>query len=436
MAGDSGGASKLFRLVVGKQGQRFMINFEQHTAQGILQGTFEPEFKPVVDAFTHNFEANGEIGASLCVTREGASVVDVWGGVADVKTQSPWQADTVCVVFSSTKGAVALAAHTLVASGELDLDAAVSRYWPEFATNGKEAATVRMMLDHSVGVPAMREKLKENGCCDWGYMVERLEREEPFWKPGNRNGYHMANFGWTVGELIRRVSGQSLGTYFREAIAKPTAAEFWIGLPEAMESRVAPMIPFRPVRGAPQGAFTQALIKDPNSIPALAFYNQGGFNPNSRHCRAAEIGGGGGVANGRGLARIYAPFACGGELDGRRFVDADTLAAMGEVAVATHEDATLLIPTRFGLGFMKSMDNRKTPGVDRSSVILGGTAFGHVGAGGSIGFADPSARMSFGYAMNRMGPGILLNERGQALVDATYRVLGYSSNISGVWRRG
>ena len=412
-----------------------MITLEKATPTGTLHGFYAPQFQAVADTFVNNFEVNGEVGASLCVTHDGERVVDVWGGTADKQAGTPWKEDTVCVVFSSTKGAVALAAHTLVAGGALDLDAPVSRYWPEFAVNGKETATVRMMLDHSVGVPAFREKLKDNGCCDWEYMVDRLQRETPFWTPGTRNGYHMANFGWTVGELVRRVSGQSLGAYFREAIAEPTNAEFWIGLPEAIEPRVAPMIPFRPVRGAPQGAFTQALIKAPDSIPALAFYNQGGFNPNSRACRAAEIGGGGGVANGRGLASIYAPFACGGELAGRRFVDPDTLAAMGEVAVATHEDATLLIPTRFALGFMKSMDNRNAPGVDRSSVILGSAAFGHVGAGGSIGFADPAARMSFGYTMNRMGPGILLNERGQTLVDATYRALGYSGNASGVWRR-
>jgi CubicO group peptidase (beta-lactamase class C family) len=411
-----------------------MIELMKETAAGTIQGIYSPEFASVADEFVRNFVEQGEVGASLCVTRDGESVIDLWGGMADAAAQRPWQRDTVCVVFSSTKGAVALAAHTLVARGELDLDAEVKRYWPEFAVNGKEQATVRMMLDHSVGVPAMRETLEKGACCDWDYMIDRLQREEPFWKPGTRNGYHMANFGWTVGELVRRVSGQSLGAYFREALAEPTGAEFWIGLPEAMEPRVAAMTPFRPVRGAPQSAFTLALISDPKSIPSLAFYNQGGFNPNSRECRAAEIGGGGGVANGRGLAKIYAPFACDGELHGRRFVDVDTLAAMGEVAVATHEDATLLIPTRFALGFMKSMDNRNAPGVDKSSVILSSAAFGHVGAGGSIGFADPSARISFGYAMNKMGPGILMNERGQALVDATYRALGYATNSPGVWR--
>ncbi len=411
-----------------------MRELNEETSAGSLQGRYAPEFEQVAAAFVRNFEEFGEVGASVCVTLDGSPVVDLWGGTKNQQEQTPWREDTMCVVFSSTKGALALAAHTLVAAGELDLDARVERYWPEFAANGKEAATVRMMLDHSVGVPAMREKLKDKGCCDWEYMVERLEQEPAFWQPGTRNGYHMANFGWTVGELVRRVAGQSMGSYFREAVAEPTGAECWIGLPESEEPKVAPMIPFKPVRGAPLSAFTEALIGDPESIPHLAFYNQGGFSPNSRSCRAAEIGGAGAVANGRGLASIYAPFACGGELNGRRYVDADTLAAMGEVAVATHEDATLLLPTRFSLGFMKSMDNRRAPGVDKSSAIFSSAAFGHVGAGGSVGFADPSARMSFGYAMNKMGPGILMNERGQALVDAVYRSLGCTSNVSGVWR--
>ena len=411
-----------------------MKALEKTTTNGVLRGSYATEFEPVAQAFVRNFEDHGEIGASICITRDGESVVDLWGGSKDAEGTDPWAEDTMCVVFSSTKGAVALAAHTLVAAGELEVDAPVARWWPEFAANGKEGATVRMMLDHSVGVPAMREKLKDKGCCDWGYMVERLEREAPFWKPGERNGYHMANFGWTVGELVRRAAGQPLGAYFREAIAEPTGAECWIGLPESEERKVAPMIPAKPVRGAALSEFVQALVSDAQSISSLAYYNQGGFNPNSRACRAAEIGGAGAVANGRGLARIYAPFACGGTLNGRQFVDADTLAAMGEVAVATHEDATLLMPTRFSLGFMKSIDNRRNPGVDKSSAVLSSAAFGHVGAGGSIGFADPAERMSFGYTMNRMGTGILLNERGQALVDAAYRSLGYESNRSGVWR--
>ncbi|MBV9043982.1 MAG: serine hydrolase, partial [Alphaproteobacteria bacterium] len=161
--------------------------------------------------------------------------------------------------------------------------------------------------------------------------------------------------------------------------------------------------------------------------------NGGGFNPNAREARAAEVGSATGVSNGRGLATLYAPLANGGSLNGKRYVSTDTLTRMGQITVATHEDATLQIPTRFSLGFMKSMDNRKLENAENCSAILSEAAFGHVGAGGSIGFADPAAKMSFGYAMNKMGLGILLNDRGQAVVDAAYRSLGYRSNAGGVW---
>ncbi|MEM7018312.1 MAG: serine hydrolase domain-containing protein [Pseudomonadota bacterium] len=412
-----------------------MEQIDKSVKTGKIQGTYDARFAQVVDAFERNFEENEEVGASVSITLEGEKVVDLWGGTADKDKQTPWEEDTVCTVFSCTKGATALAAHTLVSQGELEIDAPVKKYWPEFAKNGKEDATVKMMFDHSVGLPAIREKLKDGGCCDWDYMIETLENEEPFWKPGIRNGYHMINFGWTVGELIRRVSGKSLGAYFKESIADPTGADFWIGLPEALEPRVAPVIPFVPDPSGPLGAFPQAIMADPKSIQALSLFNNGGFNPNGRESHAAEIGGAGGISNARGLATIYAPFACGGSLNGKTYVDADTLARMGEVSMATNEDATLLIPSRFALGFMKSMDNRRRESIDKDSAIMSSAAFGHVGAGGSLGFAAPDARMSFGYAMNRMGQGILLNERGQALVDAAYRSIGYSSNQSGVWRR-
>jgi len=192
---------------------------------------------------------------------------------------------------------------------------------------------------------------------------------------------------------------------------------------------------FAPRPGEPIGEFMMKLMTDPRSTQTLSLLNSGGFDPNSRACHAAEIGGAAGISNARGLAGIYAPFAGGGALGGVRLVDAKQLERMGEVSVATNEDATLLIPTRFALGFMKSMDNRRRPRGDRDSAILSSAAFGHVGAGGSIGFADPDAGMSFGYSMNRMGPGLMLNERGQSLVDAAYRALGFASNESGVWTR-
>jgi CubicO group peptidase (beta-lactamase class C family) len=375
-----------------------------------IDGSWDDRFQPVVDAFERNFAERNEDGASLCISVGGETVVDVWGG--------SFGRDTVSIVHSCTKGATALCAHVLASRGLLDVEAPVAEYWPEFAQNGKERATVRMMLDHSVGVPVFRRALERGELYDWDHVVELLEQEEPFWEPGTRNGYHMINFGWTVGELVRRVSGRSLGTFFQEEIAGPLGIDFWIGLPESEEHRVAPMIPFVRQSGDPLGAFALTLLNDPSSIPALAMGNMLSTHMNAREFRAAEIGGGGGVTNGRGLAGMYTPLA----LDDGRLVDHDTLERMRRVSVATNDDATLRIATRFALGFMVSMDNRAK--VEKDSVVLGENAFGHVGAGGSIGFADPSLGLAFGYSMNRMGPGILLNERGQSLVDATYQVLG------------
>jgi CubicO group peptidase (beta-lactamase class C family) len=400
---------------------------------GRIEGSCDDAFAEVAAEFERNFREREEVGASVCVTVDGEARVDLWGGQADPTTGRAWERDTVGIVFSCTKGAVATCAHVLASRGQLDLDAPVADYWAEFATNGKEHATVRMMLDHSVGLPACRTQVKPGGVNDFDYMCELLAAEEPFWKPGTRNGYHMINFGWTVGELVRRVSGRSLGAFFRDEIAGPLGLDFWIGLPEEIEPRVAPTIPWVPQPGDALGPFQQALISDPSSIQYLSLLNSGGFDPNDRACHAAEIGGAGGITNARGLAGMYAPLACGGSLGGVTLVDPTTLRRMGEVAVATHEDATLLIPSRFALGYMKSMDNRRSRTGATDSAILSSAAFGHVGAGGSIGFADPEARLSVGYSMNRMGAGILLNERGQSLVDASYRALGYTSNASGVW---
>ncbi|HTO08970.1 MAG TPA: serine hydrolase domain-containing protein [Myxococcota bacterium] len=412
-----------------------METIQRDIPNGKIQGTCDARFLPVAAEFEKNFSARGEVGASLCATLEGRTVLDLWGGSADPARNLPWQRDTVSIVFSCTKGAVAICAHVLASRGLLDLEAPVAEYWPEFARNGKERATVRMMLDHSVGLPAFKTPVRHGGCTDWSYMVEMLAAEAPFWEPGIRNGYHMLNFGWTVGELVRRVSGKSLGTFFRDEIAGPLGVDFWIGTPESVEPRIAPMRMFLPGPGDPVSEFTQTLMADPQSISALSLLNGGGFDPNSRECHAAEIGGGGGISNARGLAGIYAPLACGGSLGKLKLVDPESLSRMGQVSMATNRDATLLIPTRFALGFMKSMDNRRRARGDRDSVVLSNAAFGHVGAGGSIGFADPVEGLSFGYSMNQMGASILLNPRGQSLVDATYRTLGYRSDASGVWMK-
>jgi CubicO group peptidase (beta-lactamase class C family) len=398
--------------------------------QGVVKGRYDPRFAAVAETFVKNFAAHGEVGASVALTLGGETLVDLWGGVADQASGRHWDRDTVSIVFSCTKGATALCAHMLSSRGLLDIEAPVAKLWPEFASHGKELATTRMMLDHSVGVPALRDPVKPDCMMDWDYMTQRLAAERPFWEPGTRNGYHALTFGFTVGEMVRRVTGQSLGTFFREHVAAPLGLDFWIGLAEEHEDRVAPIIRNLEIPQPPT-LFFQTMMADQHSPANRFVFNSGTWGTmdlNTRAGRACEIPAANGITNARGLAGMYAPLANGGN----GLVDAETLSRMEEVAMATHLDATLMLPSRFALGFMKSMDNRhRQPGGD--SVILGRRAFGHVGAGGSIGFADPECGLSFGYTMNRMGPGILLNERGQGLVDAAYRSMGYRSNLSGVW---
>jgi CubicO group peptidase (beta-lactamase class C family) len=400
-----------------------------------IHGSCSPKFQPVRQEFERNFRERGEVGASVCVTLHGETVVDLWGGMARAETQTPWTAETVSIVFSSTKGATALCAHILASRGQLDLDAPVATYWPEFAQSGKEHISVKMLLNHQAGLPAVRAPLPQGAYADWELMVNALAKEEPFWEPGTRNGYHALTLGWLVGEVVRRVSGKSLGTFFQDEIAKPLGLDFWIGLPEDKESRVAPMIAANP---DPDSLFFKELAK-PGSLQSLVLLNCGGYmgaapEYDSRAAHAAEIGAAGGITNARGLAGMYAPLSCGGELKGVELVSPDILARMALVSSATGRDAVLVMPTRFSLGFMKSTDNRRErPGV-QDSVLISEDAFGHVGAGGSFGFADPRAEMSFGYTMNRMGPGASLNDRGQSLVDATYRSLGYQSDASGAWK--
>ncbi len=411
-----------------------MIDLHADTPMGAVSGRVHEDFQAVAETFVANFTERGEVGAALSMNVEGETVLDLWGGAQDHAGTTPWEEDTVSIVFSVTKAATAMCAHLLIERGELDLHAKVTDYWPEFGQNGKENVTVRMMLNHSVGLPAFREPVPEGAFYNWDQMIGILEKMEPFWEPGTRNGYHMVSFGWTVGELVRRASGRSLGTYFAEELAGPLGADFWIGLPEEIEARVARVHAHNPGPDIPMTDFTKAIIDDRNSISALSLLNTGGANmgnPKTREQFAGEIGGAGGISNGRAMAKLIAPLANGGG----GLYSADTISQMSRISVATERDATLQIPSRFALGFMKSMDNRHRPFGHIETCILGEQAFGHVGAGGSIMFADPECRLGFGYSMNQMGPGLLLNDRGQSVVDAAYRALGYTSNSSGAWTR-
>ncbi|MEI9997470.1 MAG: serine hydrolase domain-containing protein [Rhizomicrobium sp.] len=393
----------------------------------------------VRDAFEENFAARAELGASVCVVHRGETVVDLAGGWFDQTRTRVFGADDLVVFFSATKGMVAAAAHWLIDRGLLDLDAPVSRYWPEYAQNGKEATTVAMMLNHSAGVPGFHEPLKQDAHLDWDYMVGRIAAERPFWQPGLRNGYHALNFGWTVGELVRRVSGRGLGDVFRETIAEPAGADIWIGLPESEEGRVSKVIPTFPAPGEPVIEVYTNVQENPQSDSALVFTNSGGWSlaaidaasgdciVNTRAHHAAVFGGAGGIGNARGLARVYAA------LDAGTLISRDHVARMSQTSMVSTRDPILLVPTRFALGFMKSMDNRALPLGTIKSFIVGEKAFGHVGAGGSFGMLDREEGLAAGYTMNRLGVGVWLDERGQSLVDAMYRTLGYRTNAPGVW---
>lgn len=411
-----------------------MNSIEIKTETAKVEGFCKPDYESIRTAFQRNFSEFGELGASLCVNIAGETVLDLWGGHTAEDKAAPWEEDTLSIIFSCTKAATALCAHILCDRGELSLHDPVAKYWPGFAKNGKEDVTVAMMLNHSSAVPAFRETLKPGAYYDWDYMVERLEKEAAFWEPGTRNGYHMVSFGWTVGELVRRVSGQSLGEFFRKEVAEPLGLDFFIGLPESEESKVSPMIFFSPDADTPPTDFMVSLLSDPKSISHLSFMNSGGYEADSRAAHAAEIGGAGGISNARSLAKMYVPLANDGAHKSGQLISPETVQRMSRLSMATGKDATLLIPTRFALGFMMGMDNRHRPAGHIESAVLGQNAFGHVGAGGSLGFADPDCRLSFAYTMNKMGPGLLLNERGQNVVDATYRALGYRDNKPGFWR--
>lgn len=403
------------------------------TAAGAqVTGFVAPAFRSVFDEFVRNFNERGEIGASVAITHKGLPVLEAWGGFSDTLAATPsqaWKRDTLNLVFSSTKGATATCAHLLAARGQLDLNAKVTRYWPEFGANGKQDVTVRMLLDHSAGLPVLRDPVPVKGWADFDYMAGRLANEAPWWEPGTDHGYHAVTFGWLVGEVIRRVTGGTVGTYFAREIAQPLGIDFYIGTPADVQPRISPLT-FSTEVGTDR--FTQAAAV-PGSLQAL-IYNTGDYlaNINTPAVYEAELPAVNGVTNAQGLAAMYAVMANGGVGQETQFFPADYVQQMGLVQSASHVDRVLLIQTRFGLGYWNSQDNRTEPGKNLS-MLIGRDAFGHPGFGGSVGFADPQANLSMGYAMNRMGPGIALNPRGQSMVDAAYQALGHGSSRYGVW---
>jgi CubicO group peptidase (beta-lactamase class C family) len=392
-----------------------------------IEGSCDPRFRAVREAFIGNFASHGDVGAAVSVYYRGEPVVDLCGGHADSARSRPWRHDTLVSVASTSKGAVALCALMLVDRGLLDLDAPVAHYWPEFAQANKANLLVRWVLSHRAGLPAFRRKLPGKALYDWPTIIAELENTEPWWEPGTRHGYHVYTFGYLLGEIIRRNTGRSIGTFLQSEVAGPLQADFYIGVPESEEPRVADILP-PPPTPPDETTLWQVLRRRPASVGAQAFFNppRPPGDTNTRAWHAAEIPAANAHTSALGLAKIYATLAQGGQLNGVRLLGPSTIEA-ALVEQSFGPDAVLPYATRFGLGYMLTMP------ADRG-VLIGGLqrfgpnprAFGHPGAGGSVGFADPDAEIGFGYVMNQFVSGTARHPdiRADNLVDAVYHSLG------------
>ncbi|MGQ3049214.1 MAG: serine hydrolase domain-containing protein [Niveispirillum sp.] len=400
----------------------------------MIHGYCTPKFEGVRAEFARNFENRGEIGASVAIYVGGTLEVSLWGGVADAASSRAWEEDTLAAIFSSTKGLSATCMHILADRGLITFDAPVARYWPEFAANGKAGITVGMVLAHQAGMPVFREPLPDAGLTDWRLIVSRLEAEAPVWAPGTQSGYHAVTIGYLLGEILRRVTGRTIGQFLRDNVAGPLGADVWIGLPAELHDKVATAYFDAP---SPDSALFRKIVEEPQSLAGLLVFNSGNDHTpesvNSAARRSAENPSAGGIASAKGLARVYAPLALDGSVDGLRLVSRDMLPYMRYVRSAAAIDPILQVATAFTSGFSKSWGDRRRG--EGEHAIIGEQAFGTAGAGGSMGFADPQAQMSFGYVMNRLGPGIALNNRCQSLIDAAYTALGFAGSDPGFWIR-
>jgi CubicO group peptidase (beta-lactamase class C family) len=382
-----------------------------------IHGRCDSPFEGVRDVFQQAFERGDELGASVCVTVEGETVVDLYGGYADDARTQPWRPDSLVNVFSTTKGMTTLCALRLVEEGLLDVDAPVARYWPEFAAAGKADLPVRYLLSHRAGLAAIQKPLPAGSLYNWTTMTEALAEQAPWWTPGEAHGYHALSFGFLVGEVVRRISGMSLGNYFREQFAEPLGLDFHIGLPEAHEPRVSPLVQ-GPVHGENGSDLFAQIMADPESLLAKTFINPPMLptDANTRAWREAEIPAANGHGTASALARIYAGLALGGEIDGVHVLSSEVIErARQEQCLG--KDLILPVVSRFGLGFQ--MPPAEEPVGPNFKV------FGHAGAGGSYGQADPENRMSFGYTMNLMHSGVwLVDPRPRALLRAVYAAMG------------
>ncbi|MFF1833772.1 serine hydrolase domain-containing protein [Streptomyces sp. NPDC058231] len=380
-----------------------------------VRGTVAAGFEPVRDAFIRNFEQRGERGAAVAVYRDGRKVVDLWAGTRDVDGIEPWAVDTVQIVRSAGKGIAAAVPLLLHQRGQVDLDAPVGTYWPEFKAAGKERVLVRHLLAHRAGVPALDVPLTPQEAADGISGPRAVAAQRPQWEPGTAHGYHAQTYSWLLGELVRRATGRTVGRWVAEEIARPLGLDFWFGLPADEAHRAGRIGPVEPpvldgnggsLRMRPKRSVVDAY-RDPESLTRHAF---GAIDPlpdeNDAGYRAAELPASNGIATARALARAYAAMI--GPVDGHRLFAPATL-TLARTEESAGPDRVLVVNTRFGLGYM--LHGPAAP-------LLAPGSFGHPGRGGSLGFADPESGIALGYVTNGLQKGVTADPRAQALIRA------------------
>ncbi|MGW3462152.1 serine hydrolase domain-containing protein [Streptomyces olivaceoviridis] len=388
-----------------------------------IEGSTAPGFASLADAFSAAFTGREAMGAALSVRVAGETVVDLWGGTADSRDRSPWTKDTTSVIFSCTKGLVSILAARLVQEGLLDYQTPVATYWPEFAAEGKEKITVADLLAHRSGLSAPRDLLCVEDVIDWDVVTSRLAAQRPLWPTGQGHAYHALTHGWLAGEVIRRITGQTVGQYFDELIATPLRADAWIGLPHGAAHRVAHLqvgssltelvARQAATRGADEVDWSERALTLGNAFRPELVDATGGFN--DPRVQAAELPGAGGIASARALASIWSSTVV--ETDGVRLLHADTVAD----AIRPQAEGTPVFGgqppfPRWGMGF-------QLPSLARE--FLGAASFGHDGAGGQVAFADATHQVGFAFLTNLMEAGD--DHRATAIVDELRRVLRKSA---------
>ncbi|MFF4690406.1 serine hydrolase domain-containing protein [Streptomyces sp. NPDC001307] len=386
-----------------------------------VNGTVAEGFEPVREAFAANFALLGERGAAVAVYQHGHKVVDLWAGTKDVDGtagSAPWEPGTAQIVRSATKGVVAAALLLLHQRDELDLDAPVGAYWPEYKAAGKEHTLVRHLLAHRAGVPVLDRPLTPAEAADPDLGAAAVAAQAPVWEPGTDHGYHAQTYSWLTGELIRRITGRPVGEWLAKEIAGPVGADLWLGLPQSEHARVGRVGPVEPPEAAgglktrPKRAVAEAYA-DPESLTRRAF---AAITPlpdeNDPAYRAAALPASNGIATADGLARFYASLI--GEVDGGTRLFTPQTRELARAEQSAGPDRVLVVGTRFGLGYMLH---------GAASPLLSPGSFGHPGRGGALAFADPETGIAFGYVTNGFRKSVTADPRAQALVRAVRTAL-------------